>query len=223
MHVYEHRIIAYADILGWSNSCNDLSQVPCLLKAAGAIADYAHKFSLSVKESLKNATGVSPVTIEQHAGIGFSFFSDNFAVSAPVAHVQIIFKILAFATHELLRWGFLIRGAVTLGYLYHDYRGIIFGPALIEAVHMEKNARYPRLLCSDRLIEFLNTTDYREQVIVCDCDKKWVANIAYGSSHAMDDLNKIIEEKLTIQTNVMDKWQYMQEMLPLMYEAYGKS
>lgn len=221
MNVYERRIIGYADILGWSNSCNNLAQIPYLQKAANAIADYALKFSLSVNESLKSAEGLPSSTIEHHARIRFSFFSDNFAVSAPVDNAQTIFRILAFATHELLRSGFLIRGAVTLGGLHHDCRGVIFGPALIEAVNMEKMACYPRLLCSDNMIEFLDTTDYKEKVIVRDRDKKWVANIACGSSHAMTDLNKIIEEKLTMQTKVTDKWRYVQQMLPLMYEACG--
>jgi hypothetical protein len=37
----------------------------------------------------------------------------------------------------------------------------------------------------------------------------------------MTDLNKIIEEKLITQTKFKDKWQYMQDMLPLMYNEYN--
>ncbi len=225
MDVYEQRIIVYADILGWSNACKDLSQFPLLKKAADEIADYARKFSLPVKESLKNAQGVSPATIAQHAEIQFSFFSDNFAISVPVDHdhVKMIFKIIAFATHELLRAGFLIRGAVTLGDLYHDDAGVIFGPAIVEAVDIEKKACYPRIVCGDRLIEFLDKTDYKNNVIISDLNKKWVANIACGSIFAMTDLNKIIEGKLPTQNQFKDKWQYMQDMLPLMYKASGIS
>jgi hypothetical protein len=225
MDVYEQRIIVYADILGWSNACKDLSQFPSLKKAADKIADYARNFSLPVKESLKNAQGVSPATIAQHAEIQFYFFSDNFAISAPVDHdhVKMIFKFIAFATHELLRAGFLIRGAFTLGDLYHDDASVIFGPAIVEAVDIEKKACYPRIVCGDRLIEFLDKTDYKNNVIISDLNKKWVVNIACGSIIAMTDLNKIIEEKLTTQNKFKDKWQYMQDMLPLMYKASGIS
>jgi len=34
MDVYEQRIIVYADILGWSNACNDMARFPSLKKAA---------------------------------------------------------------------------------------------------------------------------------------------------------------------------------------------
>lgn len=221
MNDYEQRIIVYADILGWSNACRDLPQFPSLQKAANKIADYARQFSLPVKQALGNAQGASPKLTEQHAVIQFSFFSDNFAVSAPIGHdhVKMIFKIIAFATHELLRVGFLIRGAVTLGGLYHDDAGVIFGPALVEAVAIEKKACYPRIVCSDSLIEFLGKTDYKNNEIIRDINKNWVANIACGSSYAMTDLDKIIKNNLTTLANFKDKWQYMQDMLPLMYKA----
>jgi len=217
MDVYEQRIIVYADILGWSNACNDMARFPSLKKAADKIADYARKFSLPVKESLTNAQGVSQASIEQHAVIQFSFFSDNFAVSAPVNLVEMIFKMISFATHELLQVGLLIRGGVTVGGLYHNDAGVIFGPALVEAVDIEKKACYPRIVCGDSLIDFLDQTDYKNNVIIRDLDKKWVANIACGSFCAMTDLKKIIEEKLITQTKFKDKWQYMKDMFPLMY------
>ncbi|MFA5453360.1 MAG: hypothetical protein WC248_07285 [Candidatus Methanomethylophilaceae archaeon] len=225
MNDYEQRIVVYADVLGWSDACRDLSKFPSLQKAANEIANYAHNFSLPIKQALRSAQGVSPKTTEQHALIQFSFFSDNFVVSAPVDHdhVKMIFKIIAFATHELLRSKFLIRGAVALGGLYHDDAGVIFGPALVEAVDMEKKTGYPRLICSDCLIEFLERTDYKDNVIIYDLDKKWVANIACGSFHAMTDLNKIIDEKLVMLNKHKDKWQYMQEMLSRMYKASGIS
>jgi hypothetical protein len=221
MNDYEQRIIVYADILGWSSACCNFSQFPSLQKAATEIANYSRKFSLSIKQALRNAQAVSPKTTEQHAVIQFSFFSDNFAVSAPIDHdhVKKIFQIIAFASHELLRLWFLIRGAVTLGCLYHDNAGIIFGPALVEAIDIEKKACYPRIVCSDSLIEFIDKTDYKNNVIIRDINKNWVANIACGSSCAMTDLDKIIKKNLTTLTKIKDKWQYMQDMLPLMYKA----
>lgn len=225
MNDYEQRIVVYADVLGWRNACRDLSQLPSLQNAANKIAKYARNFSLSVKRALRNTQGVSPKSTEQHILIQFSFFSDNFAVSAPVDddHIKMIFKIIAFAAHELLRVGFLIRGAVTLGGLYHDDAGVIFGPALVEAVAIEKKVCYPRIVCGARLIDFLDKTDYKNSVIIRDINKNWVANIACGSFCAMTDLDKIIAINLTTLTKFKDKWQYMQDMLPLMYKASGIS
>jgi len=210
MDVYEKRIIGYADILGWRASCYDLSQFTRLQTAAESIAGYGLVFPLSAKESAA-------------AGIEFSFFSDNFAISAPIDRAQMFFSILALATQELLGSQFLVRGAVTVGGLYHQ-RGIIFGPALIEAVSMEQNdACYPRLLCSESLRKFLDKTDYKEQVLMRDLYQHWVVNIACGSSHVLAELDKIIDKKLSTLTEFADKWQYVKKMLPLMYEARGIS
>lgn len=45
---------------------------------------------------------------------------------------------------ELLQLGFLTRGGITIGPVHHR-DNIIFGPALIEAVALEKEAHYPRI------------------------------------------------------------------------------
>jgi hypothetical protein len=210
MDDYEQRIIGYADILGWKASCYDLSQYTLLQTAAEAIAGYGLILPISAKESILT-------------GVEFSFFSDNFAISAPIDRAQGFFDILALATQELLDAQFLVRGAVTMGGLYHQ-RGIIFGPALIEAVNMEQNdACYPRLLCSERLREFLDKTDYKEQVLMRDLYQHWVVNIACSNIDAQDKLDKIVDKQLATLTEFADKWQYMQKMLPLMYEARGIS
>ena len=49
----------------------------------------------------------------------------------------------------LLRKGFLIRGAITVGDMYHDEH-YCFGPALIEAVELEKLAMYPRVILIEK-------------------------------------------------------------------------
>ena len=57
---------------------------------------------------------------------------------------------------ELLKLGFLTRGAIVLGELYHR-ESCVFGPALIRAVEMEKNeAFYPRILVHDDVISLCN-------------------------------------------------------------------
>lgn len=220
---YQDRLVAYADILGWSFAVQH-GEIKTLIEALKSIENYANKFSAPVKEALNKSQGIPKQLIREHDGIEFSFFSDCFAVSAPASSGRVVFKILAFASHELLRKGFLLRGGVAIGPLYHK-QGILFGPALVEAVEMEESeAVVPRFLCSRQLIQFLDETDYKNEVVLLDCCGSWVANISMGSSLARDELMNLIREWLNKnETNVAErtahKWQYLQRVLPIMYEA----
>jgi hypothetical protein len=50
---------------------------------------------------------------------------------------------------SLIHYGFLIRGAVTVGDLFHN-DDLCFGPALTEAAELEKLAMYPRVILTDK-------------------------------------------------------------------------
>lgn len=53
---------------------------------------------------------------------------------------------------ELVASGILLRGAITSGRLYHD-QNLVFGPALNEAVALEKLANYPRVILDGLILE----------------------------------------------------------------------
>lgn len=221
LEAYEQRIIGYVDVLGWSDSCKDALQFPQLRDAANTILSHAKNFSPQVKESIRNAPGIPPEIVEQHASIEFSFFSDNFVVSAPVEHARMFFNILAFISHHLLVHEFSVRGGVTLGSLYHN-NGVVFGPALIEAVSLEKEAHFPRLLCSSELNKFLDGTDYKRDVLSSDIFGTLVVNIAWGNPSAMSHVKDIASKKvLEYAGNVKnkEKWIYLEEMLPIMQKS----
>lgn len=232
---YEKKLIAFVDILGWSDASKDQSQYGRLRTTVQKIEDYAKKFSVEIKQYLRDAPGTSKTLIKEHASIEFSFFSDCFAVSAPIDYGKKIFEILSWASHELLRENFLIRGGVTIGDLVHC-KGIIFGPALVEAVRLEKKeAVYPCLLCGgEELEQYLKRMDCKK-IVMRDRDQKLVVNIALGNLFAKGDQMEIINKKLTeflkkYETidksskeftdlkKVETKWKYLQEMLPKMYE-----
>lgn len=217
---YEVRIVAYIDILGWSNSINkkiyDICHYENLLND---IAKYAENFSPHMKEKIKKCVGEN--AIADYIDIEFSYFSDCLALSAPVNSAESIFKILAVINDILLRNNFLIRGGITAGELYH-HKGIIFGAALIEAVELEKNATYSRILCSNDLIKRLGENE--KKFILQDCKQDWIVNATWGSEFAYDELMKIIEIEVQKPENntsekILKKWKYTQKMLPKMYEA----
>src|SRR5262249_9599651 len=61
----------------------------------------------------------------------------------------------AFLCHVILRAGYLPRGAVTLGRLYHD-DVVVYGQALIEAADLEKfHVDTPRIIVTPAVMAFL--------------------------------------------------------------------
>jgi hypothetical protein len=69
-------------------------------------------------------------------------------VAGLMVAVNNLTSLLAKIAAAALRIGFLIRGGVTIGKLYHS-RGVAFGPALVTAVEVESRvAVYPRVVLS---------------------------------------------------------------------------
>lgn len=213
---YTKRIVAFADILGWSNAINS-KQFASIYKAVTSIANHAGTFSPEMKDKVKTCR-VEPF-IKKYESVEFSYFSDSLVISVAPDYGEFLFSILSFSAVELLRAGFLTRGGVTIGDLYHD-KGVVFGPALNEAVDIEqKEALYPRILCSRKLLSLLKKKPYQNEVILKDCCQEWVANIACGSSINENDLMLGVRRETHKKESVDRKWRYMETMLPKMFIA----
>jgi hypothetical protein len=154
--LYEVRLVAYLDILGWSEACKVESDR--LATAAKLIHDAANDYSSATKDRIESlareteGTEANPMYLSVQAGA----FSDNYVLSMPVCFGLRILSSASALCIKLLQLGFLTRGGVTIGPVYH-HDNVVFGPALIEAVALENEAHYPRLLCSDNLLAHLAT------------------------------------------------------------------
>lgn len=147
--VYSQRLLLYADILGWSAATGG-GQPEALLAAIQEIQVYAQQYSERARADLRReekesqAIKINPMHLE----VQFGAFSDHFVFSMPESYGSRILTTASKLAINLLRKGFLTRGAIVLGDLYH-LDNAIFGPALIEAVAMEEEeAFYPRILMS---------------------------------------------------------------------------
>jgi hypothetical protein len=227
--IYEKRVVAFVDILGWSEACKTESNN--LTAAVQAIQNAANDFSLTTKNEFKRLPNIkiNPMYLKVQVGA----FSDTFAVSMPADYGYRIISSATDICRNLLKLGFLTRGAVTVGDLYH-IDNMIFGPALIEAVRLEKEAVYPRLVCSPELIDYLKTFGPNEcEHIVVDQLGRSIANLfpIFGVSTSGQSIRapeseiKVIEEILKdeMQKHSKDraekkaeKWRYMRDVLPIM-------
>jgi hypothetical protein len=235
--IYERRLVAFVDILGWSEACKIESMK--LIEAAQIIHRAAKDYSNQTKAELHTQPGWTPNPMYMMVNIGA--FSDNIAVSMPTSFGHRIIGGVADLCRNLLQLGFLTRGGITIGDLHH-VENVIFGPALVEAVQLEKEAVYPRLVCSPALIDFLaeREWDARSDPIVSDHLGRKIANLfPLGFELTTGKLDRSYAEKLWKLSDIeavlngeiqkfteaksdklAEKWRYMRDVLPIMLKRF---
>jgi hypothetical protein len=163
-------------------------------------------------------------------------FSDSFAVSMLPTSGYRIFDILSNICHPLLCCGFPTRGGITIGDLHH-VENAIWGPALIDAVNIEKTAHYPRLICSSALLQHLkNFEPQGKSVIITDHLGRIIANpFAFGQvadppyldeRWSVSKICRIVTNEITKYSNcgddgIAEKWRYLEDVMPLMLERFS--
>ena len=148
--MYQDRVLAYIDILGFSakikntmkNDKKDETKtenIYNLFRDAQYLIDKRYSYSAN-GESTKVA----------------NHYSDSIVISYSFTEKAGIFHLLAdilFLCVAALQKGFLFRGAIVCNKLCHE-KNIIFGPALVNAVEMEKSlAIYPRIILDEEIID----------------------------------------------------------------------
>ena len=131
---YERRIVIFFDTLGWRNQIQLAGDDP---RKIARLASVPRMFCKRVTDMAGRSEGVH-----------ISSFSDNVVVSVPCDQYSVLPLLEALATIQLglAMHGFWVRGAVTIGDLYHDAE-IVFGPALNQAYELEsREAIYSRAI-----------------------------------------------------------------------------
>jgi hypothetical protein len=145
--VYSDRVVAYLDLLGFSNLVLDGRAEDALF----ALEQVQQTQERAVKEKSKNPEWFD-----------FSMFSDSIAVSIdlvsgdPKVSMELRAWILVNFVRSVylarLKAGVLVRGAIVRGGLYHE-DPIVFGPALVAAYRDEMRAVYPRVVVNTKVVE----------------------------------------------------------------------
>ncbi|GBG13144.1 DNA primase [Novimethylophilus kurashikiensis] len=146
---YDSRLVAFIDILGWSKAVNSSAKNGAdTVKALGQALIPLKAFTnfIGTLESIMPETGWPGDPVMSH-------FSDSvvLTVKDDVIGRQHLLQALHALSASMIRHGFLLRGGIARGDVYHR-NGIIFGPAFIEAHLLEKDiAFYPRIILSPEL------------------------------------------------------------------------
>lgn len=128
---YNDRYCAFIDILGFRQLIESLSNEAGKVQALREILSGVHRPRTSLGESIRTQS-----------------ISDAVALSAEVnvEGLAAMMHTITYLSLDLLCQGFLVRGAVVKGPLYHD-DSMVFGKALVRAYQLESEVvRYPRIM-----------------------------------------------------------------------------
>ena len=148
LSIYEYRILAFVDILGFKNmiqqsTCNFLEQKRIL---------NAMKIIHSYKEL--NDSGFDGEGLRKY-GVQVTTFSDSAIISYPISFDGGLFHVLIDLIHlqiDLSNLGIFIRGGVSIGLAHHDEYNA-FGPAMNDAYMLEsKEAKFPRIILTSQTL-----------------------------------------------------------------------
>jgi len=144
--VYERRVVAFYDVLGWRSKIAEAGEDLEKLKVLQQIV-LMHSRVIRIPKS----TFPSEV----------STFSDNVVISVRASEYTPLFmQQLAILQACSTMLGFLIRGGVTIGNLIHNDE-VVFGPALNRAYELEsKVAKYPRIVLDPDALTELQLTPH---------------------------------------------------------------
>ena len=138
--VYEKRIVAFLDILGFSSMIED------------------SKADTQLRRKLKDATEIIYKSAHTDVkGRCVSTFSDSAVISYPLLGESTLFCLLIDIIHLQLKLGaigILFRGGISIGDCFHN-GNIVFGPAMNEAYRLEHNvAKWPRVVITEDTLKY---------------------------------------------------------------------
>lgn len=165
---YEHRLIAFIDILGFKEivkqSETDTSKIELIYSVLEYLKDWekTEKWDLKFIEIEESAQYKGVSNFDLRGRTNTTSFSDSIVVSVKVDQnvnemASTLIVNLAYIGTVLLEKGILFRGGLTIGNIIHVDNGTVFGQGLIDAFMLEtRSAKYPRIVLSDKLLNKLN-------------------------------------------------------------------
>lgn len=165
MALYENRVVAFIDILGWSELVKGAAQNEQLLTSIDSVASCISEISQSAAIINQVSKQISDDLKEkgfhfedlESADLRSSHFSDTIVFSSPTNKAitgQLVSCVIGISV-VLMRAGYYVRGAITQGSIHHTSHSL-YGPALIKAYEIEsKNAIYPRIILTEDILEYL--------------------------------------------------------------------
>jgi hypothetical protein len=170
---YEDRLIAFIDILGFSNmveqSDGDLSKFQMIL-------DFVTDLQQSVKDRyefqqyheehmkiIKRNSIFKDKEYENPSEFDYALFSDSAVLTMKFQESQSLVSLVSdigLLQAKYMARGMLLRGGITYGKVYHK-DSVCFGPGFIKAYELERDhAKHPRIIIDNGILEGKNIPEW---------------------------------------------------------------
>ncbi|MDY3317716.1 hypothetical protein PG630_10385 [Riemerella anatipestifer] len=179
--MYENRVTAFIDILGFRNIItnttknNELqSKILDVLSSMSSdnianelFGEISPEVPAEELEDVKRTVSLFAKAAKLESTIQVTHFSDSIVISVTTVnsmYVMCIFEFLGRLIYKLWNeFNILLRGAITMDDLIHIENGPLFGPAMVKAYDLETNlANYPRIIIDEITSNAIkNTDDYK--------------------------------------------------------------
>jgi hypothetical protein len=137
--IYEDRIVAFLDILGWRSKIKQSVNDPELTKQLGVTLDILEKHAHFVDNTKNMGFPGDPQVTHFSDSIVLSVLKNDATCRQLIIYIQSI-------TRTLLSLGMLVRGGISSGKLVHKGSNV-YGPSLNDAYDLEhKEAKSPRII-----------------------------------------------------------------------------
>lgn len=226
-------LLTYSCVLFW-----DVLGVRAFSESPDALM-HLRALSVALEKARERAAFESEEAEPYHA---VTWFTDNVVIGSPISGTTgplgiepaLGFSALGAAYLQLLLLdaGYVGRGAISLG-AHHMQQRMAFGPALVEAVNLEKTTRWPRVALTEEAADFNraivtefyatpedspHATEYlvdEDGVVFVDHLSVWLGD--EDDDVVLDRLLRrqraVIEESLSRQAgDVFEKWKWLADM-----------
>lgn len=191
----------------------DLLGVSAMAQGAAAETELL-RFNETIRQAFPYPIGVAAAAEDRTGAYPTAVFSDSVVAAIPIqqdlpasqAIFQLALQVALLQTELATTQGYFARGAITLD-RFHFYDGLIFGPALVEAVGLERTvALDPRVVLSPGATAALLTDSlYIEAPVLVDEDGTTFVdylNGAFDNDLAIDLSSKLEEHRKVVATQL---------------------
>jgi hypothetical protein len=177
MASYSDRFVAFIDILGFKYLIDRSST-----QNSGVTVDGIREALRPPKPAAEGQIILGQIGDISKSGHRQTTFSDSIVISTeptPNGLVHLVNHSDRIA-RKLFEVGYLCRGGIARGDLYHESEGTLFGPAVLRAYELEQTPPgYPRILLDEKVSSFAGQINERgfRRMLRKDEDGKWMVHI----------------------------------------------
>jgi hypothetical protein len=156
---FEKRHVLYCDLLGFSRySLSRFFETSRCFRLFSQLDRMVTEASTEIDPSIPDPlSGLPPDYVVKPEAI---YGSDSIVISTPATNIDAIWLCAAAAKiqNHVCSHGFLLRGSIVTGDLYHS-GNTIFGPAIAKAVELEKSGSAPVIVVTNETLEYFTRAE----------------------------------------------------------------